>query len=67
MSDTITMVCPGCGKRVETPRDETDHPDAAELHGIQCPDCDTGGFDMPVFLNSDGEELCGDPEQWRHR
>lgn len=63
--ETITIVCSGCGKRVETPRDETDHPDAVELHGIRCPDCDNGSFDMPTFFDTEGNELCGDPEGWR--
>ena len=62
--DTITLVCSGCGKRVPTPRDKLDPPNATELHGIECPDCDSGGFDMPAYFDANGSEVCGDPERW---
>lgn len=58
---TITIVCDTCNLKVDTPRCDTDPPNATELHGIVCGDCDTGGFDLPVFLDKNGEEICGDP------
>lgn len=61
MGDTITMVCT-CGLRVETPRCDTDPPTATECHGVKCPSCDNGEFDMPFFLNAQGQEVSGDPE-----
>lgn len=61
-SKTITMVCDTCGRRIETPRADTDPPAAQECHGITCPDCDTGGFDLPAFLDEHGREVSGDPE-----
>lgn len=60
MPETITMVCT-CGKRVDTPRCDTDPPEAVELHGITCPDCDNGGFDLPAYFDAGGREVDGDP------
>lgn len=61
MADTITLVCGSCSKRVETPRCDTDPPQAVELHGIVCPDCDNGGFDLPSYFDAQGREVDGDP------
>lgn len=62
MADTITIVCPACGTKLDTPRCDTDPPNAAELRGIRCGDCDNGGFDMPEFFDANGEPVSGDPE-----
>lgn len=62
MKGTITLVCFECGRKVDTPRCDTDPPDAVELHGITCPDCDDGGFDLPSYFDRNGDEVCGDPE-----
>lgn len=62
MSDTIKIVCATCRREVDTPRCDTDPPGAVELRGIVCPDCDTGGFDMPVYYDANGNEVSGDPE-----
>lgn len=59
---TIRLVCKTCAVKVDTPRADTDPPSAVEIRGLVCPNCDTGGFDMPEFLNSQGEEVSGDPE-----
>ena len=61
MSQTITLVCGACKRRVDTPRCDTDPPEAVELHGIVCPDCDNGGFDLPSYFDSQGNEVDGDP------
>jgi len=63
----ITLVCPSCAKRVDTPRCDTDPPNAVELHGIVCPDCDTGGFDMPEYFDSHGSSVCGDPKSFKEQ
>lgn len=62
--ETITLVCDGCGLVVDTPRCDTDPPNAVELRGIRCGDCDNGGFDLPYFLDARGVEVCGDPERF---
>lgn len=62
MGDTIKIICPTCSRSENTSRCETDPPNAVELRGIVCPDCDTGGFDMPSFYDASGAEVSGDPE-----
>lgn len=62
MADNITIVCATCGLKAHTPRCDTDPPDAVELRGIVCLDCDTGGFDMPEFYDATGAQVSGDPE-----
>lgn len=62
MVDTIKIICATCEIEVDTPRDETDPPNATVLRGIVCPDCDTGGFDMPEYYDKNGREVSGDPE-----
>lgn len=62
MPDTIKIICATCGLEVDTPRDDADPPDAVELRGIVCPDCDTGGFDMPEYYDAAGAQVSGDPE-----
>lgn len=57
MTDTISIVCGGCGISVDTPRCETDPIDAVKLTGVLCGDCGCGAFDMPVFENADGVEV----------
>lgn len=58
----IKIICGSCGLKVDTPRCDTDPPDAVELRGIVCPGCDTGGFDMPEYFNASGVQISGDPE-----
>lgn len=60
----ITMVCAECEKEVITPRVEYDPPEAVELHGTVCPDCDNGGFDQPVYYDRSGNEVEADPERF---
>ena len=62
MTATIKIFCAICDRSVDTPRCNTDPPDAVELHGIVCPDCDTGGYDMPVFIGADGAHISGDAD-----
>lgn len=62
MADMIIIVCDSCGKAVNTPRCDTDPPNAVEMRGVVCPDCDNGGFDLPVFFDRYGNEVSGDPE-----
>tara|TARA_R110002020_G_scaffold95937_9_gene230087 strand:- start:40052 stop:40294 length:243 start_codon:yes stop_codon:yes gene_type:complete len=57
MADTIKIVCANCGREVDTPRCDTDPPNAVRLEGVWCPDCDNGGFDMPDFFDADGNWL----------
>lgn len=64
LSDAITLVCPSCSKRVDTPRCATDPPKAVELHGIVCPDCDNGGFDLPSYFDAQGVEIDADPMEF---
>ena len=52
--DNIQIVCATCGIKVCTPRCDTDPPDAVELRGIVCSDCDAGGFDMPEYYDAQG-------------
>lgn len=54
MAETITIICSVCGLKVDTPRCNDDPKEATELRGVECPDCDTGGFDMPEFYNTLG-------------
>lgn len=62
MTETITIVCPECGLKIDTPRCDTDPPSATELRGIRCGDCDNGGYDMPFFFDANGNEVCGGPQ-----
>lgn len=62
MTGTIKIICSTCAREADTPRCETDPPDAVELRGIVCPDCDTGGYDMPEYFDATGAQVSGDPE-----
>lgn len=62
MTTTIKIVCATCCREVATPRCDTDPQDAVELRGIVCPDCDTGGYDMPEYFNAHGVQVSGDPK-----
>lgn len=57
MTDTIKIICATCDRKVDTPRCDADPKDAVVLRGIVCPDCDTGGVDMPEYYNLAGEEV----------
>ena len=57
MSENITIICATCGLTAHTPRCDTDPPDAVQLRGIVCPDCDTGGFDMPEYFDANGTSI----------
>lgn len=61
MAKTIRIICPTCQRKVDTPRCDTDPPNAVDLRGIVCPGCDTGGFDMPEYYDIDGRSVSGDP------
>ena len=61
MVETIKIVCRHCGRAMNTPRCDTDPPTAVELRGIACPECDTGGFDMPEYYDANGTEVDADP------
>lgn len=60
MADTIRIICATCARSVDTPRCDTDPPDAVVMRGIVCPDCDIGGFDMPEYFDKDGAPVSGD-------
>ena len=62
MADVITLVCEKCGRKADTLRCDTDPPEAVEMHGIVCPNCDTGGFDMPEYYDANGAWISGDPD-----
>ena len=62
MTDTIKIICATCRREVDTPRCDTDPPNAVKLCGIVCPDCDTGGFDIPEYYDANGNEVSGDIE-----
>lgn len=64
-AQTITIVCDSCGRRVDTPRCDTDPPEAVEMRGIVCPDCDNGEFDLPAYFDRNGIEVSGDPETFK--
>lgn len=61
MADRILIVCPSCGKRVSTPRCNTDPASATEVRGIRCIDCDNGGFGLPEFFDAHGNQISGEP------
>lgn len=65
VSETIAIICAECGRKVNTPRCDTDPPTAVELRGIVCPDCDNGGFDLPSYFDRDGHEVSGDPNTFK--
>lgn len=67
MADSIKIICPSCGLKVDTPRYDTDLPDAVELRGIVCPECDTGGFDMPEYCDAKGRGVSSDPDTFEEQ
>lgn len=62
MTDTIRLICSTCQRTVDTPRVDTDPPTAVELRGIVCPECDRGGFDMPEYVDGNGNFVSGEFE-----
>lgn len=56
MSKTIVIHCPKCDKRKEILR-EADDPASAVRVDIQCPECNGGDFDSPVYFNAKGREV----------
>lgn len=65
MNETITLVCPSCGKRADVSRCDMDPSQAVELRGIVCPDCDNGGFDLPSYFDANGDVIDGDPMKFK--
>lgn len=61
MSDGIKIVCPKCNRSTITPRCDYDPLHAVELHGIVCQNCDNGEFDMPEYIDKNGNYICEDP------
>lgn len=59
---TITIECPECKLRAETPRQEYDYPEAV-LMQVVCPNCTTGDFDEPVYFDKDGNNVNYDPDE----
>lgn len=66
MVGTIKIVCDKCGTSVDTPRTEYDPPEAVELRGTDCPDCDSGGFDLPSYYDANGQQVDGNPDRFQH-
>ena len=56
MSKTITIHCPKCDKR-KVIRREKDDPPAAVTVDIQCPKCNGGDFDSPIYHDAKGREV----------
>ena len=61
MSATIAIVCPLCEKRVDTPRQEHDYPEAVRMI-LKCPDCWDGDFDECTYFDANGKPVEYDPE-----
>jgi len=55
-SDWITLRCPKCKLRKRAKRDETDPPGTVIIV-LQCPECNGGDFDSPVYFDEAGNEL----------
>lgn len=60
MSETIEVRCPRCKRKATSPRAEWDYPEAVLLE-VDCPDCNRGDFDMPVYFDAAGDEVNYDP------
>lgn len=57
----VKLKCPKCKRTLTVERQDLDPPKTA-LVEIQCPECNGGDFDTPIFFDAQGNELCGDPE-----
>lgn len=60
MPNNITIICHSCDRKVLTPRCGTDPDEAVVLRGIICPDCDNGGFDLPMYFDVLGNQVFND-------
>lgn len=58
---TIDCVCVTCGKRVASPRQPYDYPEAVKMV-LKCPDCWDGDFDEPSYFDASGAPVEYDPD-----
>jgi len=61
MSANITVECPTCGKKVRSPRQDYDYPEAVRMR-LVCPDCWDGDFDDPTYFDAMGKVVDYDPD-----
>lgn len=54
--DFVTLRCSKCEKEMRARKDDTD-PLGTVVVEIQCPDCNSGDFDSPVYFDADGLEI----------
>lgn len=52
----IKLQCPKCGTSRLTDRDATDPPAAVRLQ-VQCPYCNPGDFDEPIYFDALGRQM----------
>lgn len=53
----LEIICADCKKSTFVERVEYDPKNAVVLKGIVCPDCDSGGFDMPEYYDEKGNYI----------
>lgn len=56
MSKTIVIHCPKCDQRKDVRREKGD-PASAVTVDIQCPKCNGGDFDSPIYFDATGREV----------
>lgn len=58
----IRLTCKKCRRTMNVIRQPEDPPRAAEVH-IQCPECNPGDFDSPVYFDAAGKEVTQQQDQ----